>query len=121
MIQNFNREKPLFIRYNKIDGFIEIYNKTRYLVLFDEWCKKICDKIKYVIREKSGITDSFNRSFGKITIDSYYSLPIEKILTFQNVMILTKSVVSKNKNHYCNNIFLEKGSDKDKFNTEFFE
>ena len=35
--------KPLRIKYNKIDGFIKIHNKTRYFVLFDEWCEKICD------------------------------------------------------------------------------
>ena len=33
--------KPLRIRYNKIDGFIKIHNKIRYLVLFDEKCDKI--------------------------------------------------------------------------------
>ena len=33
-------------------------------------------------------------------IDSYKYLPIEKILTFHNVIILIKSVVNKNKNYY---------------------
>ena len=71
---------------------------------------KICDKSKYLISENSGITDSINHNFGKIRIDSYNSLPIEKILIFHNAIILIKSVVNKNKNEYCNNIFLEKGS-----------
>ena len=35
--------------------------------LFDE----IYDKIKYLISEKSDITDSINHNFGKIKIDSY--------------------------------------------------
>ena len=35
-------------------------------------------------------------------------------MTFQNVIILIKSVVNKNKNKYYYNIFLEKGSYKDK-------
>ena len=64
---------------------------------------------------KSGITDSINHNFGKIRIDSYNSLPIEKILTFHNVIILIKSVVNKNENKYYYNIFLEKGSYKYKF------
>ena len=43
------------------------------------------------------------------------------MLTFHNVIIiLIKSVVNKNKNEYYYIIFLEKGSYKDKFNTEFF-
>ena len=71
---------------------------------------KICDKIKYLIIGKSGITDSINLNFGKIRIDSYNSLPIEKILTFHIVIILIKSVVNKNKNNYYYNIFLEEDS-----------
>ena len=55
------------------------------------------------------ITDSINQNFARIRIDSYNSLPIEKILTFDNVIILIKSVVNKNKNNYYYNIFLEKG------------
>ena len=34
-------------------------------------------------------------------------------------MMLIKSVVNKNKNDYYNNIFLEKGSYKNKSNTEY--
>ena len=37
-----------------------------------------CDKIKYLISEKSGIADIINHIFGKIRINSYNSLPIEK-------------------------------------------
>ena len=47
--------KPLHIRYDKTDGFIKFHNKIRYLVLFDGWCDKICERIKYLISEKSGI------------------------------------------------------------------
>ena len=44
------------IRFNEIDRFIKIHDKIRYLLLFDySCCDKICDKIKYVISEKSGI------------------------------------------------------------------
>ena len=66
------------IRYDEIDGFIKIHNKIRYLVLFDEWCDKICNGIKYLISEKNGITDSINHNFAIVRIDSYNSLPIEK-------------------------------------------
>ena len=80
----------------------------------------ICNRIKYLISEKSGITDSINHNFGKIRIDSCNSLPIEKTLTFHNVIVLIKSVVNKKKNEYCYNIFLEKDPYKDKFNRECF-
>ena len=57
-------------------------------------------KIKYLISEKSGITESINHNFGRIGIDSYDFLPIEKIVTFHMVIILNKLVVTKNKNQY---------------------
>ena len=81
---------------------------------------KIFDKIKYLISEKSGIANSINHNSGKIRIDLHNSLPIEKILTFHNVIILIKLVVNKNKNEYYYNILLEKGSYKDKSNTRCF-
>ena len=38
----------------------------RYLVLFDHGLlDKICDNLKYLVSEKSSITDSNNHSFGK--------------------------------------------------------
>ena len=49
------------------------------------------------------------------------SLPIEKILTFHNFITLMESSVNKNENHFYYNIFLEKGSYKDKSNTQYFE
>ena len=76
--------------------------------------------MKYLISQKSGTTNSIDRNFGKIRIDSYNSLPFEKILTFHNVIILIKSVVSKDTSSYYYNIFLEKGSYKNKSNTEYF-
>ena len=111
----------MLIRFDKIDRFIKIHDKIRYFVLFDySYCDKICDKIKYLISEKSGLTDSINHTFTRIRIDLYDSLRIEKILTSHNVIILIKSVVNKNKNEYYYNIFLEKGSYKGKSNTKYF-
>ena len=89
--------KPMHIRFDKIDIFIKIHEKIRYLVLFDySYCDKIWDKIKNLISEKSGITDSINHNFARIKIDSYVSLPIEKLLIL-HVIVLTQSAV-KNKN-----------------------
>ena len=104
--------KPLPISFDKIDEFIRVYgDEFRHLVLFAyELFDKICDKIKYLISEKGGITDSINHNFGEIRIHSYNPLPVEKILTFHNVIILNKSAANKNKNEFYYNIFLEKGS-----------
>ena len=60
------------------------------------------------------MSKKIDHNFGRIRIDSYNSLPLKKILTFRNVIILIKSVVNQNKNKYYRNIFLGKGSYKDK-------
>ena len=120
--KTFMGSKPLRIWFEKIDGFIKIYDGIRYLVLFaSERCNAILTRIKYLISERSGITDSINHNFARIRTDSYKSLPIEKILGFHNVLILIKSVVNKNKNDYYSNIFLEKGSYEDKSNIYIFK
>ena len=82
--------KPLHIRFNKIDELIRVRGgKFRYLVLFDYGLfDKIFDRNKYLIGEKSGITESINHNFGRIRIDSFDSFLVEKILTFHNVVIL---------------------------------
>ena len=49
--------KPLHIRFDKIDGFIRVYDGTRYLVSFgSEKYDSIYDGIRYLTSVKSGIT-----------------------------------------------------------------
>ena len=112
----FMDSTPMRIRFNEIDGFIKIYDGIRYSVFYSCLYDKICNRIKYLIGENSGITDSVNYIFAKIGIDSCNSLPIEKILTYHDLITLSKSVVNVNKN----NLFLEKGLYKDKSNTRYF-
>ena len=70
-----------------------MYNRTRYL-------KSL----------KSGITYVFSHYYSKVKIDSYDSLPLEKVLTLHNLIIFIKSVLNKYQNHYCYNILLKKCS-----------
>ena len=54
----------------------------------------------------------FSHNYASIKVDSHDSLPLEKTLTFRNVLIHIKSVLNKDKNYSCNNTFLEKCSYK---------
>ena len=79
-----------------LGGFIRIYDGSRYLTLLDsEKYDTIYNRIRYLINLKIGITYIFSHHFAKIKGDSYDSLPIEKILTLHNVIILIKSVLKK--------------------------
>ena len=82
-----------------MDGFIKAFDgEIKHLVLFDYGLlDNIYDGVKYFISEKSGITDSINHDFRKIRLYSYNFLPIEKSLTFHNVITHIKSA--------ANNIF----------------
>ena len=78
-LSTFMGAKPLRIRFDKIDGFIKIYDGTRYLVLFGpERYNAIYDKIRYLISEKSSIRYSIYHNFVRTRTNSYNSLPIEK-------------------------------------------
>ena len=53
--------KPLRVRFYKIDGFIRVYDGTRYLVLFGaEKYDSIYKRIRYLIGIKNGITHVFS-------------------------------------------------------------
>ena len=99
------------IRFDKIDGFIGVYDGTRYLVLFgNEKYDFIYKKIRYLIGVKSGMAYVITHSYPKTKEHSFESLPIEKIITFHNVIILIKPFFNKYKGNYYYNIFLEKVS-----------
>ena len=99
--KTFMGAKLLRVRFHKVDGIIKIYNGTRYLESQNRRriYNAIYDRINYFISEKSDAKYIVNHNFATIRIDSYNSLSTEKTLTFHNVIILIKSVVSKNKNN----------------------
>ena len=53
-----------------------------------------------------------SHNYTKFKVDSYDFLPLEKTLTFHNVIIPIKSVFNKDKNNFYYTIFLEKCSYK---------
>ena len=96
------------MQFNTVDGFIRVYDWTKYLVLFNsEKYDPIYNRIRYLISQKSGITCIISHNCARIKIDLYDSLPLEK---FHNVIIFIKPVFNKDQNHYNYNIFLEKCS-----------
>ena len=100
--------KPLWIIFDKIDGFIRVYDGTRFLVLFgSEKYDFIYNRIRYLKGVKSVITYVDSHNYSRIKLDSYDSLPQEKTMTFYKVIILIKAVFNKNKNNYYYDIFLE--------------
>ena len=99
----------LSIKFDKIDGFIRIYDRTRYLTLLDfEKYDVIYDKVGYLISLKSGMTYIFSHYFAELKVDSYDYLPKQVILTLHHVITLIRSVLCTDKNHYYYEKFLKK-------------
>ena len=74
--------KPLLIRFDQIDEYI-IYDRISYLFRHCLTQKKygaIYSRIRYLISQKSGISNIFWHYFPNIKVDSYDPLPIEKRL-----------------------------------------
>ena len=86
----------MHIWFDNVDGFIRIYDGTRYLVLSGgEKCDFIYNRISYFLGVKSGIPYDFSHNYAKIKTDSYKSLPLQKTFTFHNVTVHIKLVRNK--------------------------
>ena len=98
-----------YILYGEIIEHIREHDCTKYLVLFhfDEKYERIFDRIRYLIILKSNISDIHSHQYTKIKISSGDDLPLEKTLNMHDLVILIKSVVNKNHNHYCYQVFLK--------------
>ena len=74
--KTFIGPKSLWIRFDKIDEFIRIYDVSKYLVLLGSEKYVIYNRIRYLISLKSVIADV--PYYAKTKVDSYDSLPIKK-------------------------------------------
>ena len=92
--------KLLRISFDKVDGFISVYDGTRCSPLFgSEKYDFIYIRIRYFLRVRSGIAYVISHNYAKVKVNSYNSLPLEKQLTSHNVIILVKLVFNENQNH----------------------
>ena len=79
----------LNLRFDKIDGFIRVYDATRYWALFgNEKYDFVYNRVRYLIGVKRGITYVISYNYARIKEDSYDSLPLEKTVTFHNFIIM---------------------------------
>ena len=71
--------KPLRISFSKVDGFIRVFDGTRYLILFGpEKYYAIYNRIRYLISQKSDITYVISLIYARIKVDSYDSFASRK-------------------------------------------
>ena len=98
---------PLRIRFDKIDGFIRIYDRTRYLTwLGSEKYDAIYNRMRYFKSLKSSITYIFLTITQKSKLILMILYLQKKRLILHNVIILIKSVLNIDQNRYYYKIFL---------------
>ena len=62
--------KPLYVRFGNVNGYIRVYDGTKYLVLFAvEKPGLICNRIRYHV---------FCHNYTRIIVNSYDSFPLEQ-------------------------------------------
>ena len=69
--------KFLWVQYHCVLGLTKKMDLLKFMMKLDfnhECCDKVCDRIKYLISEKSGITDSINHNLGSIRIHIIFYL-----------------------------------------------
>ena len=72
-------EKPFRVMFDKINGFIRVYDGTRYLVLFGpEKYDVIFNRLRYLTGVTSGITYVIFYYYAEIKVDSYDSFLLKK-------------------------------------------
>ena len=94
--------KPLSIRFDKIDEFIGICDRNRYLLSF---CLQKYNVVYNRIIQNICFKHDFSRYYTKFKGHSYDSLPVEKTFGLYNIIIHIKSVFYRVQNHYFYDIF----------------
>ena len=70
MRRRLSELRPMRIRFDKIDGFIRLYERTRHLVLFDrEKYYTIYNSIGYFINTEKGITLVLSHNYAGIKVN----------------------------------------------------
>ena len=78
--------KPLHIRFSQVDGFIRVYYRSRFLVLFGiNKYETIRNRIRYVIGVNGNIIYISLHYYAKVKVDFCNSLPLERTLTLHSV------------------------------------
>ena len=74
--------------FDKVDGFITVYDVTRYLALLGaEKYDFIYNRVRYLIGVKSGITCVFSHNCAKINVDTLDSLSLGETI-FDSIIML---------------------------------
>ena len=109
-----NSVNPLYLIINKVNGYFEEINKSKYLTLVPtneskEKIKKyeeLWSKIRDLIRSITKNSDDYDEKYMKIKFNSDDELPLNKMIEIPSMIIVVRAVFHEN-NKYYPQVFLD--------------
>ena len=103
-----NSGNPLYLIINEIDEYIKEKDGNKYLTLVSTDKNKevltkyaeLWDRIKDSIEKINNKSGEYGKDFIKIKFNSDDSLPLNKTLKLQNMVIIVRSVFEENDKYY---------------------
>ena len=103
-----NSVNPLYLMINRIDGFIEEKDNSKYLNISytdrnSEVLKKYCevfDGIKDCIKKINGADKEYDKDFMKIKFNSGDDIPLNKQLYFPTITVVIRNIFEKVGKYY---------------------
>ena len=104
----FNSVNPLYLIFNKVNGYFEEINRNKYLTLIPtngnkEKLKKYEElwiKIRDLIRSVTKISDDYDEKYMKIKFSSDDELPLNKTIKIPTMTIAVKAAFLENNKYY---------------------
>ena len=103
-----NSVNPLYLLINRIDGFIEKKNGSKYLNIIDtsknsEILKKhnqVFYGIKYHIKKINNNDIKYDKDYMKIKFNTDDNIPLNKVLYFPTITVMIRCVLEKDGKYY---------------------
>ena len=104
-----NSVNPLYLMINRIDGFVEEKNGSKYLNISDtnrnsEILKKynqVFNGIKYHIKKINNNNSKYGKDYMKIKFNTDDNIPLNKELYFPTITVIITCVFEKDGNPQC--------------------
>ena len=109
-----NSVNPLHLIFNRVNGYFEEINKSKYLTLVPtneskekiKKYKELWSKIRDLIRSMIKNSDDYHKKYMKIKFNTDDELPLNKMIKMSTMRIVVKAIFLENKNYYPH-VFLD--------------
>ena len=91
-----NSLNPLYLIWNKVNGYFEEINGNKYLMLVPTNGSKIRDLIRLITKK----SDDYTEKYMKFKFNSDYELPLNKTIEIPSMIIVVTAIFYENSKDY---------------------